>query len=450
MKVDLPRETALKVLYEINNKGAYSNIALDKYLEASMFKVIDRGFVTELVYGVEKWLLQIDWIICRFSSIKLIKISPWILNILRMGIYQLLYMDKVPESAACNESVKLAGKYGNKGSTGFVNAVLRNIARNRGKIPRPDKSSSLLEYLSITYSHPEWMVERFLKLFGQELTESLLISNNALPEFTIRTNTLKTTREKLIEALARENVQAEPGHFYKDALIIKNPSSISKLVTFKEGLFQVQDESSMLAAAALDPKPGELVLDACSAPGGKATHIAQLMGNEGTILARDIHGHKIELINQSASRLGIEIIKTAIHDALVPDTELEGKADRVLLDAPCTGLGIIRRKPDIKWTRKSADLYEITSLQKKMIIAAGRSVKAGGVLVYSTCTILPEENTDIVKGFLDSNSDFEMDDLSYFIPEPLKSRIKEKGMLQLYNSCDGTDGFFISRLRKRG
>ena len=450
MTVDLPRDTALKILYEINEKGAYSNIALDRHLEAGRLGETDRGFITGLVYGTVKWRLTIDWVISQFSNIKLKKISPWILNILRVGTYQLLYMDKVPESAACNESARLAGKYGHQASTGFVNAVLRNIARNKETIKKPDKNSEPVKYLSITYSHPEWMVERFLMLFGPVFTESLLESNNAIPEFTIRVNTLKTTGEKLVETLKRESIEAFPGRFSRDALLIKNPSSISRLAAFKEGMFQVQDESSMLAARALDPRPGEFVLDACSAPGGKATHIAQLMDNKGTVLARDIHEHKIKLIEQSALRLGIDIIKTEMHDALIPDAQTRNKADRVLLDAPCTGLGIIRRKPDIKWGRESSDTAEITSLQRKMIAAASESVKPGGVLVYSTCTILPEENEEIVKGFLNENPEFEMDDLSSVIPGALKSNIKEKGMLQLYTNRDGADGFFISKLRKRG
>ena len=378
--VDFPRETALKILYEISEKGAFSNIALNKFLEASGFKETDRAFVTELVYGTVKWRLKIDWIIRQFSSIRLKKISPWILNILRLGAYQLLYMDKVPESAACNESAELAKKYGHKASTGFVNALLRNMAQNRENIKYPEKKDGAVKYLSIAYSHPEWMVERFLGLFGPEFTESLLASNNDIPGFTIRTNTLKTTREELMKLLAEENVEAEAGRFSVDALIIKNPSSISRLEAFKKGLFQVQDQSSMLVAQVLDPQPGELILDACSAPGGKATHIAQLMKNKGTVLARDIHEHKIKLIDQAALRLGIEIIRTGIFDASVPDAELAGKADRVLLDAPCTGLGIIRRKPDIKWTGESSDAAEIAALQRKMIKAAGACVRPGGVL----------------------------------------------------------------------
>lgn len=448
--VDLPRETALKILYEISEKGAYSNIALNKYLEAGRLTDTDRAFVTELVYGTVKWRLKLDWVISRFSKIKLKKISPWILNILRLGAYQLLYMDRVPESAACNESAKLAKKYGHQASTGFVNALLRNIARNAGNTEYPDAASEPLKYLSIVYSHPEWMVERFLELFGREFTESLLAANNEVPEFTIRTNMLKTTRDGLMEALAAENVQAAAGRFSRDAVIIKNPSSVSRLDAFRKGLFQVQDESSMLVAQVLDPRPGELVLDACSAPGGKATHIAQLMGNKGTVLARDIHEHKIRLIDQAASRLGIEIIKTGIRDAAIPDPELASKADRVLLDAPCTGLGIIRRKPDIKWARENSDTKEIVQLQKKLINAAASCVKPGGVLTYSTCTILPEENGKIIKDFLEENHGFGLEDMTPLLPEELWDKVAEKGMLQLYPNRDGTDGFFIAKLRKRG
>ena len=216
MTVDLPRDTALKILYDISEKGAYSNIALNRHLEAERLGDTDRGFITELVYGTVKWRLKIDWIISQFSNIKLKKISPWILNILRAGTYQLLYMDKVPESAACNESAKLAKKYGHQASTGFVNAVLRNIARSKGAIKEPDKDSDPVKYLSITYSHPEWMVERFLKLFGPDFTKTLLESNNAIPEFSIRVNTLKTTAEKLAEALEYENIEVLKGKFTRD------------------------------------------------------------------------------------------------------------------------------------------------------------------------------------------------------------------------------------------
>jgi 16S rRNA (cytosine967-C5)-methyltransferase len=406
MAVDLPRDIALKILYDINEKDAYSNIALNKYLEGNTLKDIDRAFITEIVYGTVKWRLKIDWVIRSFSSVRLKKISPWILNILRLGVYQLLFTTKVPESAACNESVNLAKKYGHQASTGFVNALMRNIAKSKDSIAYPDKNGDKVQYLSVKYSHPEWMVSRFMNLFGEEFTESLLNTNNGIPQFTVRVNTLKTSRDRLIESLAAQDIEAYPGKYSKDSLIIKNPSSVTRLEAFKNGSFQVQDESSMLVAQVLDPQPEEFIVDACSAPGGKATHIAQLMGNKGIVLARDIHEHKIKLIDDAARRLGTSIVNTEIFDASTPDYSYEGRADRVLLDAPCSGLGIIRKKPDIKWAKDIDDEKGITELQLKLINNVSKLVKPGGVLVYSTCTIIPEENQDIIRNFIKTNVDF--------------------------------------------
>lgn len=448
--VDKAREAALAVLYEVNEKGAYSNIALNRQLESGNLQGIDRAFVTELVYGVLKWRLTIDRTIQNFSNIKLKKISPWILNILRLGVYQLLYMSKIPESAACNESVKLASKHGHNASRGFVNAVLRNIARNRDDLKLTESIGDRVQYLSVKYSHPEWMVGKFMELFGDEFTESLLEADNEVPDFTVRANALKTAAAQLKEILASEGVEAIPGRYAGEALILKNPSSVSKLKAFREGLFQVQDESSMLVARVLDPRPGEFVIDACSAPGGKATHIAQLMQNRGTVLARDIFEHKLKLIEDAAVRLGIDIIRTEIYDASIPDGANAGKADRVLLDAPCTGLGILRRKPDIRWSRDIGDGKAITELQLRMINAVASSLKPGGIMVYSTCTVLPEENGGLVRSFLKENIEFELDDITPYLPPELTRYAEDRGMLQLYPNRDGVDGFFIARLRKRG
>ncbi|MCX7711935.1 MAG: 16S rRNA (cytosine(967)-C(5))-methyltransferase RsmB [Clostridia bacterium] len=449
MAVDLPREVALKILFDINEKGAYSNISINKYLEGYELKEIDRAFITELVYGTAKWKLTIDWIISQFSSIKIRKISPWILNILRLGTYQILYTDKVPESAACNESVKLSKKYGHAASSGFVNGVLRGIARNRDKIKYPDRKNDFENYLSVRYSHPLWMVKEWVARFGGEFTESLLESNNSVPEFIVRVNTVKTSKQSLIERLTAEGIEAENGRYVEEAVTFKNPSSIAKMNTFKEGLFQVQDESSMLVGKVLDPKPGEVVLDVCSAPGGKATHIAQLMGNRGKVIARDIHEHKIKIIHEAAARLGLDIVDAELFDATVLDEKWVGKADRVLVDAPCTGLGILRRKPDIKWARNIEDRTEITALQKKILDIASKYVKPGGVLVYSTCTIESEENEEIVKDFLGNNKDFESSDFSDLLPEVLCKPTAAQGMIQFYPNTDKIDGFFISKIKRK-
>lgn len=449
MKLDLPRETALKILYAIDKSGAYSNIALNKKLDNIKLSNLDKAFITELVYGTLKWKLSIDYIIEKFSSVRIKKLSPWILNILRLGVYQLIYMSKIPESAACNESVNLARRYGHSASSRYVNAVLRNIARSKEQIEYPDKNKDFSFYLSIRYSHPEWMVKNWLNRFGECFTEELLKSNNETPPLSIRVNTLKTSREELQAQLEKEGIETQRAKYIENALIINNPSSITKMEAFSKGLFQVQDESSMMVAKILDPKPGQLVIDVCSAPGGKATHIAELMQNKGQVLARDVHEHKIGLIEEAALRLGIDIINAEVFDAQQEDARLMGKADGVLVDAPCTGLGIIRRKPDIKWTRTQKDLDEIVKLQEKILNISSRYVKPGGVLVYSTCTIEPKENEELVNNFLKDNRNFELEDISGVLPKGLEKDTEKEGYIQLYPNVDDVDGFFISKLRRR-
>lgn len=453
INIDIPRETAVKILYDIDKNGAYSNISLGKHLDNGKLKDIDRAFITELVYGILKWKLTIDFIISRFSKIKLKKISPWILNILRTGVYQIIFTDKVPVSAACNESVKLAKKYGHAASSKYVNGVLRNISRNKDAIKYPDKKGNLSEFLSIKYSHPLWMVDEWLKRHGEEFTEELLKSNNETPHFTIRANTLKISRDSLKKILEEDGFEVEFGQYLDEALIIKNPKSLQRMDAFNKGYFQVQDESSMLAGRVLNPKPGDFVLDVCSAPGGKTTHLAQLMDNRGRIVARDIYEHKIELINQAVKRLGIGIIETEVFDATLFDEKLEGRVDKVLVDAPCTGLGIIRRKPDIKWAREKEDKNEIIKLQKKILYTSSKYVKKGGIIVYSTCTIEPEENENIIEEFLKDNKDFYLENPWESLPEKIRDLFKnvngKREYIQLYPNKHNVDGFFIAKLKKR-
>lgn len=446
MSIDIPRETALKILYDIDKKGAYSNISVNKHLLSAELRDLDRNFITELVYGTVRWKLTIDWIIEQFSRIRLEKLSPWILNIMRLGVYQLIFTDKIPQSAACNESVKLSKKYGHSASSGYVNAVLRNIARNRDKISYPDKTENILKSLSVKYSHPEWMVDEWLKLFGAEFTESLLQKNNETPLLSVRTNTLKTTREELADSLKAAGLEVSNGKYAQEALIIKNTAGITKLEAFQKGWFQVQDESSMLVGKILAPKAGEFIMDVCSAPGGKATHIAQLMMDRGTVVARDVHPHKIKLINEAAKRLSMNCIKTEVFDASEFDERYAMKADKVLVDAPCTGLGIIRRKPDIKWDRNKKDSNEITKLQRKILDVSSEYVKPGGVLIYSTCTIMPEENHDIVREFVGKRRDFQLQDITALLPKGLVKPDSSRGYIQLYPNIDGVDGFFIARI----
>ncbi|MGE4282618.1 MAG: 16S rRNA (cytosine(967)-C(5))-methyltransferase RsmB [Clostridia bacterium] len=445
-----PREAALKILYEITHNNAYGNIALKKYLANSDYKVVDRGLITELVYGIIKYKMTIDYIVEQFSSIKMTKISPWILNVLRVGIYQIIYLDKIPDSAACNESVRLAKRYGHHASVNYVNAVLRNVSRNKEKIKYPDRNREPEKYLEVIYSYPDWLIHRWVKSFGFEFTEDLCKAGNEIPELSIRINTLKTNTEDLMELLSNEKVVALKGKYNECALVLEQVGRIDKLKAFQDGLFQVQDESSMLVSRILDPKPKEFIIDVCCAPGGKTTHIAQLMNNEGKVLGWDLHPHKIELVKSAAKRLDLDSIKAECHDATIEVNDLLHKADRVLVDAPCSGLGIIRRKPDIKWNKASADFEDIVHLQKNILQVCSQYVKNGGYLVYSTCTIQEEENIQVIDDFLDNNKEFQRESIEEYLPIGLKKETASNGYIQLYPNVDGIDGFFICKLRRQG
>lgn len=439
------REAALKVLYEIENNNAYSNIELNKYLSNYNLSELDKSLITELVYGVEKYKVAIDYDISQISNIQLSKISKWIINILRIGIYQIKYLDKIPESASVNESVKLAKRYGNQGSVKFVNGVLRNYIRNKDTIIYPDKAD-LINYLSVKYSYPKWIIELFLKGYDAEFTEELLNSSNEVPDLTIRVNRLKCSKDELIQVLQEDFVEVQDAKYISDALLIKSPKPINILKAYKDGLFQVQDESSMLVGIILDPKPGETIIDVCAAPGGKSTHIAELIQNKGLIHSRDIHSHKLKLIEENANRLGINIIKTGEYDATKLDNDLVDKCDRVVVDAPCSGLGIMRRKPDIKWNKENSGINSLTNLQNNIIEISSKYVKKGGILIYSTCTINKRENLDVVNNFLNNNETFKLVDISNNLPDGLSIKTSREGYIQTYPNIDGIDGFFIAKM----
>lgn len=448
--MDKVREAALKALVETEKKEAYSNLVLKKILRDDIFDARDRAFITELVYGTIARKLTLDWIIARFSKTKLSKLSIWVLYILRMGVYQLLFLDRVPPSAACNTSVDLAKRYAGA-SRGFVNAVLRNISRSIPEFCQNDiNTGSLVQDLSIQYSFPEYLVRAWLPEFGESLTRELLRALLDRPDFSVRVNTLKTGPEEVCRELSEAGITVRAGRYLPEALVLDGVSDISRVKAFTEGRILVQDESSMLAARILDPKPGEKVLDACAAPGGKTTHIAQLMKNQGHIAAWDIHEHKTDLIRENAERLGITIIHTKKRDAAEYTGEAAGRYERVLVDAPCSGTGIIRRKPDIKWQRKPEDYDALVEIQRKILYNAGRYVIPGGTLVYSTCSLDVRENEHILRDFLARNPDFKPSPPDPFLPENLRGRPgSEKGMLRLFPHTDGTDGFFIARMIRK-
>ena len=421
------RETVLKTLYEIEYNGAYSNMALKSALSGDVSRQ-DKSFITQMVYGVVRYKLTLDYIISKFSSVKIKKLSKFVLIILRMGIYQIKYMDKVPDSAAVNESVKLAKRYCAK-SSGFINAILHNVIKNIDSVELPKDK---LEALSVKYSFPVEMVRLFSKF---KFCEDLLKALNTEPETSVRINTLKN-KELMID-----DGEVEKNPLYEYARILSG-IDIGSSKEYNDGLFTVQDVAAMMASLALSPKPGEVCVDVCSAPGGKTTHLAELMENKGEIYAFDMHAHKIDIINKNAKRMGIDIIKAECHDSTKIKNELIGKAQKVLVDAPCSGLGIIRRKPDIKWNKE--DISELSQIQYKILESSSMYLEKNGELVYSTCTLNPEENEGVILKFIKNHPEFEL--VKIDLPSPLNR--DNDGYITLYPNIDNTDGFFISKIKR--
>lgn len=437
--MDIVREIALKTLYKIDKEEAYSNIALDENIKENKNKLDDRdiGFISEIVYGVTSWKLTIDEIIKKYSKLKLKKISPWILNILRMGIYQIVFLDKVPKSAAVNESVNLAKRYGHKGSSNFVNAILRKVEKKDYEaffeIENP------IERISKTTSMPVWMIEELLKENDINKVEEICKASNIKPKVTIRINCLKTNKKELENLLTKRNINFQEGNL-EDFLILEKAKNIEKLDLFRQGYFTVQDEGAGLIAKIVDPQPNEVILDACSSPGGKTTYMAELMEDKGEIIAWDLHPHRVQLVEENAERLDIHIIKTECQDAMIYKEEYKEKFDKILLDVPCLGIGVLKRKPDIKWKRKPEDIEEITQIQQKILETCSKYLKPKGQMVYSTCSIFQEENDKVVEKFLKNNQNFEYTKIKM-------SKIGNRNTIQLYQN-DETDGFFICKVQK--
>ena len=402
--MDKTRKLALEILYKIDKEGAYSNIVLNEMLNKNKNNLNkkDIGLISEIVYGVTTWKLTLDEIIKNHSSVKIKKISPWILNILRMSIYQIVFLDKIPKSAAVNEGVNLAKRYGNKGSIGFTNAVLRKIDKKDYEDLFEIKDKK--EMISKTTSMPIWIIEEFIKEgLTYEQIKEICRNSNKRPNISIRVNKLKTTKESLIEKLKAKNIDLTEKSELDDFIILNKAKDIENMEEFKQGLFTVQDEAAGLTALILNPKENEEVLDACSSPGGKTTYMAEIMKNKGKIEALDIHEHRTKLVEDAANRLGINIIKVHLQDATKFNKEYEEKFDKILLDVPCLGIGVLKRKPDIKWQRKVEDIKKITKIQTEILNTCSSYLKKGGELVYSTCSIFKSENQDIINKFVEEN-----------------------------------------------
>ncbi|MCC0639285.1 MULTISPECIES: 16S rRNA (cytosine(967)-C(5))-methyltransferase RsmB [unclassified Clostridioides] len=436
------REIGFKVLCDIEKNNNYSNIAINKHFKNLEISDMDRGLATELIYGVVENKYYLDYIINKLSKIKVKKMSTYVKIFLRMGTYQILFLNSISDYAAVNETVKLSKKYDKK-SSGFINAILRNEIRNKDTIMDIAEEDSV-KYLSIKYSYNSWIIKNWIENFGQEFTEDLLEANNEKPSIYIRTNTLKISREELIEKLNEKGIMCLKVPMVEEAIKVEKLKNIENNELFKAGLFTIQDISSMIVGKVINPKEDSLILDVCSAPGGKSTHLATLMNNTGQVIARDIFEHKLKLIKATVNRLGLKNVCVEGFDASEIDENSINKFDYVLADVPCSGLGIIRRKPEIKY-KKEEELEDITSIQKKILENASKYVKIGGTLVYSTCTVQDMENINIITSFIEEYNNFELIPIDT-INVDLDNQ--DKGYLKIYPNIHGIDGFFIAKLKR--
>ena len=462
------RSGAFDVLMQTEG-GAFANLALDAWLEGPgrTLPAADRRLMTELVNGVVKHRLTLDWIIDRrVTKPDRLEIGPRV--ILRLGLYQLGWLDRIPARAATFETVELARKRYHSGVASLVNGTLRGWLRDKDTQEWPDPERDPAAYLSVRYSHPHWMVERWLARYGMEHTMALCQYNNEPPPLWIRTNTLRISREELAARLAGEGCRTEPGRYAPEALSLLQGPAIRELKAFREGLFVVQDESSMLAAHGLDPLPGHNVLDVCAAPGGKTTHIAQLMGDTGAVVAWDIHPHRVKLIQEAQRRLGIRCIEASVSDATGSDSGRGGATergvltmheagsgsehalpsrgfDRILVDAPCSGLGVLRRRPDARWNRRPEDIPRLAEVQEKILHHALSLLAPGGKLLYSTCTTEPEENRLVVEKALSANPSCRRGKLT--LPGPVSNPATDWD-IQYLPFIHGLEGFYMAQIEK--
>jgi 16S rRNA (cytosine967-C5)-methyltransferase len=443
-----PRLIALELLVEVETKPLPLDLLVErKFKRHQGLKEVDYAFVREAVYGTLRWRRRIDWVIGRISEVRLKKLERFILNLLRLGLYQILFMGKVPVSAAVNESVELAKASGREGAAGFVNAVLRRVSDGRVDLDLPHSED--LSSVSVRHSHPLWLVERWAHELGVDETIGLCEANNRIPPLSLRTNTLKTNRAKLLAEIKEEIPQANPAPFSPEGILIDPPVPLSKIPRFRDGWFQVQDESSQLVGHIVDPNPGERVLDACAAPGGKTTHLAQLMANRGNVYAADISARRLSLLEENCHRLGV-IIVTLLRKDLAKPLVFDGEErfDRILVDPPCSGLGTLWRNPDIKWKRKAEEISKFGEIQRAILHRLAPWIRKGGRLIYGTCTLTREENEEVLEDFMAEHGGFELEDLGRVLPQHLQPMVGEGGFFRSFTHRHGMDGFFAARLKR--
>jgi 16S rRNA (cytosine967-C5)-methyltransferase len=443
------RRLAYQILLNLEKQSAYPDRLIRGALQRQPgLKEEDRALLTELVYGVIRWQGLLDWHADQLIRARHKKVAPEIRILLRLALYQILHLDRIPDHAAVNEAVKIAKSTQPPHLVGFVNAVLREAIRREGKWEWPLPETEPEEYLAVTTSHPRWFIRRCLDEFGFDETLSLCRANNTIAPLVLRVNTLKTSAAELMAYLHEEGLNAQPSPCLPDAVRLIGPrQDIGRLSVHERGWVHIQDEASQLISLILDPLPGERILDMCSGFGGKSTHIANLMRNEGEIVAVDQSSWKLQELQQNARRQDISIITTIASDALDLLPEQLGSYDRVLLDAPCSGFGTLRRKPDIKWRRHLKDPYRFSQLQRKLLENASLFVKKGGILVYATCTVFSEEDERVAEDFCRRHEKWALESVADFLPESCRDMV-EGGFLKSRPHRHDVDGFFAARWRR--
>ncbi len=437
-----PRGTAVKVLNRVERTDSYLDKLLDAELKSRDVADIDKSLFAEIVHGVVRWQGRLDWILNGFTHGNFSKSEVNVRNALRVALYQILFLTHVPQYAAVHEAVEFIKRIRGEKFAGFVNAVLRNIIRTLDGIHYPNPDEDLTQYLAVYYSHPLWMIKRWLQRFGREETEKFLMANNEVPGLTLRINKLKITPSEFLTLLEKNNIPFQGSSFIDYFIKVKSLSGIAQMNIFQSGLFTIQDESAALPVLLLDPQSGDRVIDMCAAPGGKTTFIAELMKNSGKIIAIDKYESKLNLIRTSCERLGIGNVETLVADSsdvVIPP------ADKIIVDVPCSGLGTLRKKPDIKWKREPEDIQHLVRRQTTLLENAAGLVKSGGVLVYSTCTVEPEENSGVIQTFLEKHPEFKIDDAQKFVNS---SVVTSEGFIETFPHRHHVDGSFAARLIK--
>lgn len=435
------RDAAFSILWAVENKQAYSNLLLHQTIESYGIAPKNRGLLTEITYGTLQHQMTLDYYLEPFLKGK---IEPWVKTLLQMSLYQIVYLDRIPSHAVVHEAVEIAKRRGHGGVASVVNGVLRSVQRSG--VRSFNTIADPIEKISIETSHPAWMIKRWAEQFGLEKTREMALENNKIPSQTVRVNTVRATVDEVIQMLESEGLEAVRSKIIPECLIVTNGQP-ARTATFEKGFIAIQDESSMLPSYALQLEPGMTVLDMCAAPGGKSMHIAEKMNNKGTLYSTDLHAHKVKLIKESAERLGHSIVIAEAADGK-KSVERFGKEhfDRVLVDAPCSGLGVIKRKPDIKYTKKAEDFSRLQEIQLQLLEQAAQLLKRDGILVYSTCTVDNEENRGTAEKFLKEHP--EMEKIQVALPTAIG--VKHTGFVQVFPQDFGSDGFFIAAFRKTG